>query len=182
MGWCGGSGGSAALHHRLISYVPPARRVGAAGSERKFEAKKETPRDYPRPIPLPPFPCPELPCPIRLCSRAAPASAANQIRPVPPHPQRAGRAHVIGSFRCPHASRAATGDRSRSALIAASPLCFHRVSVDHQNQPNWLIPAQPSARIIWRFFPNRSPRLPAQSSRATVGSGSAPGAPHPPHR
>ena len=26
LGWGGGSGGSAALHHRLISYVPPARR------------------------------------------------------------------------------------------------------------------------------------------------------------
>ena len=39
LGWGGGSGGSAALHHRLISYVPPARRGreagNAAGTERK---------------------------------------------------------------------------------------------------------------------------------------------------
>ncbi len=37
--WGGGSGGSATLHHRLISYVPPARRGGKAGRTTGTEGK-----------------------------------------------------------------------------------------------------------------------------------------------
>ena len=70
------------------------------------------------------FLCPQFPCPTRLCSRAAPSRAAKQISCGPARPQRVRRARVGGnSHRAIPTSRAATGDRSRSASVAAPPLC-----------------------------------------------------------
>ena len=43
LGWGGWSGGSAALHHRLISYVPPARRGGGKGCAGRGNENVQTP-------------------------------------------------------------------------------------------------------------------------------------------
>ena len=68
-----------------------------------FAARGYCRRTNGHPGPLPtrhfPFLCPQFFCQPRLCSRAAPSRAANQITPVPPRPARIGRAQVLASFR-----------------------------------------------------------------------------------
>ena len=120
------------------------------------------------------IPLPKFPCPTRRCSRAAPSRAANQITRGPPRPERVGRAQVVGRFRRSlPLSHAATGGRSRSALVPAPPLCVHRVSVVHRHRLDSIVTAFVLERLLRDLAPDAANELSHLLPQAAAAPGEA---------